>query len=264
MRKISWPVLALALTLTVGFFASCSPGCALRGSGNVIEEQREVSDFNEVRLNGIGNLIIEMGDEESLRIEAEDNLLPHIVAEVSGETLTIEFKTGIRPDPTKPINYYVVAKELEAVGLSGSGTIEAGSLSAEEFTLSLNGSAKASIGDLTVELLRVSINGSGEVAIESVRAESLGASIRGSGSISIAGGKAEEQEIGIAGSGAYDAQEMESARAKARIAGSGDVVVRVSDFLKTEIAGSGTVQYVGKPKVELDISGSGTVKRIEG
>lgn len=262
-KNYSLSTLALFLTLAGALVASCSPGKVV-GSGNVVEEQREVSDFDEVHLNGIGNLRIKMGDEEGLRISAEDNLLPHIKAEVSGNKLTIGFKWGINPKPTEPIDYYVTVKELEEVSVSGVGTIEADRLSAEGLSVTLNGAAKANIGHIAAESLEVNIRGSGEVAVESVRAESLNANIIGSGSISIEGGEVEEQDIEIAGSGEYNAEHMESAETDVRIAGSGAVVVRVSDNLKTEIAGSGSVKYVGKPEVDLNVAGSGTVKRIEG
>ena len=50
----------------------------VRGSGNVITESRTVAGFNAVELSGIGTLIIEQSDRESLEITAEDNLMRHI------------------------------------------------------------------------------------------------------------------------------------------------------------------------------------------
>ncbi len=47
----------------------------INGSGKVVEEERQASHFTGVALGGTGDLTIEVGEEESLRIEAEDNLL---------------------------------------------------------------------------------------------------------------------------------------------------------------------------------------------
>ncbi len=263
MRKTSLPVVALFLTLAAVLFASCAPGCPLRGSGNVVEEQRDVSGFDRVSLKGIGNLKIEIGDEEGLRIEAEDNLLPHIKSEVSDGTLTIAFKWGVRPNPTKPIDFYLVAKELEEITISGAGTVEADSLSAEDFSLIIAGAGEMNIGDMEAESLEIDIAGAGDITIETLLAESLDASIAGSGKISIKDGKTEEQDISISGSGKYKAKSVENARAEVDIAGSGSVVLSATDSLETDIAGSGSVEYVGRPEVELNVVGSGTVKRIE-
>ena len=40
-----------------------------------------VSSFDQVSLNGQGDLIITQGEQESLQIEAEDNLIPVIETE---------------------------------------------------------------------------------------------------------------------------------------------------------------------------------------
>ena len=50
----------------------------VRGSGSIIEEGREVGDFTGVALAGVGDLTIEVGERESLRIKAEDNLMPYL------------------------------------------------------------------------------------------------------------------------------------------------------------------------------------------
>ena len=51
------------------------------GSGNVVKETREARDFDSVSLTGIGALIIQQTGEESLTIEADDNILPLLTSE---------------------------------------------------------------------------------------------------------------------------------------------------------------------------------------
>ena len=73
--------------------AVSATGClgirTVSGSGKVTEEEREVSGFTGVELATIGNLTIELGERESLHIEAEDNLMRYLETEVRGETLII-------------------------------------------------------------------------------------------------------------------------------------------------------------------------------
>ncbi|MCK4744669.1 hypothetical protein KAS41_01245 [Candidatus Parcubacteria bacterium] len=45
------------------------------GSGDIITKDIEISDFKNISLAGMGNLIIEQVGEESLKIEAEDNIM---------------------------------------------------------------------------------------------------------------------------------------------------------------------------------------------
>ena len=49
----------------------------LRGSGRMAEEERPVSGIIGVDLATFGDLTIEVGEQEGLSIEAEDNLIPY-------------------------------------------------------------------------------------------------------------------------------------------------------------------------------------------
>lgn len=84
-----WQRVGLVLVLLLSSFvvAGCAGG---QGSGNVTNETRDVSSFSEVALHGTGNLTIKQTGSESLTIEAEDNVLPHIQTDVKNNRLTIE------------------------------------------------------------------------------------------------------------------------------------------------------------------------------
>ena len=88
-KKLFLLILALSIL-------ACQVGglMGVRGSGNVAEEDRAVSGFTGVALAGIGELTIEVGERESLRIEAEDNLMPYLEAEVRNGMLKSAFRTA--------------------------------------------------------------------------------------------------------------------------------------------------------------------------
>ena len=48
------------------------------GSGDVITEDRSVSDFNKLKVSSGIDVIIKYGNSESLEIKADDNLIEHI------------------------------------------------------------------------------------------------------------------------------------------------------------------------------------------
>lgn len=78
------------MTLTALLFTAC---LGKRGSGNLITEEREVSDFDRVELASDGELMLTQGGSESLIIEAEDNVMSYITSEVRGGTLVLGLKT---------------------------------------------------------------------------------------------------------------------------------------------------------------------------
>jgi hypothetical protein len=80
----------------------------LDGSGKIITENRDVSGFDKVDLQSIGNLTIVQGTEESLTIKADDNLLPYITTEVFNGTLEIGMKPNLSFNPTQSIEYELV------------------------------------------------------------------------------------------------------------------------------------------------------------
>jgi hypothetical protein len=237
--KWVWLVTVLVVLVLVG------QGCdikVVRGSGAVIEEEREVNDFDSVLLTGMGNVYVELGDEETLTIEAEDNLLKHLKSKVKGRTLEIGTDDNVNLHPQEPINFYLTVKELDSVEISGSGDVRLPEWLAGSFS--------------------IAISGSGDVRIDSLNANWLDVEISGSGHADISGGQVEKQNIEISGSGDYRARDLECSRAEVRVSGSGEATVWALDELEIDISGSGDVYYVGDPHVEKEVSGSGDIERI--
>jgi hypothetical protein len=250
-------VLAISLQGCVGY-------TVVRGSGRVSEQDRRVSGFDEVALTGQGTLHIAVGRRESLRIEAEHNLLRDLEAEVHGDRLRIGVQNGVLLRNTRPIHYYLTVKELDALALSGSGKIIAPSLEASSFAATISGSGEIEMDDLEAEDVRFRISGSGALHVDSLKADALDVDISSSGDVDIAGGEVAEQAITISGSGKYVAKRLDSESASARISGSGAATIQVSEALDARISGSGDVRYVGRPAVETDVTGSGDVRHIGG
>jgi hypothetical protein len=267
MKKRVWMVLvvlAVALstlgcwvgTVYIGGFGT------VPGSGKVVEEEREVSDFTGVELETLGNLIIELGDEEKLRIEAEDNLLQYIETEVHGGELKIGHRHKVTLVPTESIYFYLTVKELDTILVSGAGNVKVPDLEVAEFSLNISGAGDVDMEDLRTNVLEVNISGGGNVDIEDLNADVLKVNISGAGDLYIGDGEVTEQEITISGAGNYKARGLESAEADVRVPGFGSATIRVRDHLEVKISGAGSVKYVGSPTVEEEVSGVGNIEQI--
>ena len=55
----------------------------------MLTETRDVRDFDEVVVQGRGDLILEQGDVESVVIEADAAVMPHVKAAVEGRRLVL-------------------------------------------------------------------------------------------------------------------------------------------------------------------------------
>jgi hypothetical protein len=235
---------------------------AVRGSGKVVEEERQVSGFTSVELATSGSLTIGLGGEEELRIEAEDNLLEYIETEVRGGRLRIKTQDNVTLRNTRPINYYLTVKALDDIVISSSGDIEAPDLEAERFIVTISSSGDLVVGDLDAGTLEVEISSSGDMKMGDLYADSIEVSITSSGNLDIAGGEVEEQDITISSSGKYRAGDLESARASVRLTSSGSATIWVRDHLQANLSSSGDVRYIGNPKVDARTTSSGDIEQV--
>ena len=194
------------------------------GSGVLVTEKRDVSGFDRISFEGFGKLIITKGSEESLTIEAEDNILPSIETKVRGGTLEIGFDSDSWQDivrPTKSITFTLTVKTLNGIALSGAGNIKASGIDAERFDVELSGA----------------------------------------GSIEISG-FAVTQEINVSGAGAYDSAELQSESIDVNISGAGSATVWATESLDVNISGVGNVSYFGDPQVREVITGLGNLRAL--
>lgn len=189
------------------------------GSGHVASEARTVRDFDEVALSGSGTLSIVQTGEESLTIQADDNILPLLTSEVSGRRLTL----GTRPNTSfttrNPIVYRLTVRELRGLTVSGSGD--------------------ATATGITTPAMSVRISGSGDVTL-SGSAQQLEVSVTGSGAYHGADFASRTADVSVSGSG--DARVNASERLEARVSGSGSVAYSGNPAVSRRVSGSGSVR----------------------
>jgi len=234
-------VWALSAVFTSGCIVIDLNGCSaqsVKGSGNVISESRQAPGFNKIRLEDQGKVVLTQGNQSSLEVTTDDNILPFIETGVKNGKLIISHEKGKNLRPTK-LNYMITVKDLEGVSISGSGSINGN----EEFNS---------------DRFYADIAGSGDIAIK-VSANHLESNISGSGSIYLSG-STNSYDATITGSGDVDAFELQARDSSVAITGSGNCRISVADKLRAKITGSGDVLYKGYPEIDQTITGSGSVK----
>lgn len=254
MKKIFALLTIIALAFSVN-------GKTVEKSGKIITEERKVKNFTGVELACCGVLTLSQGNEESLVIEAPEDIMDMIETEVRGGTLVIDIKrrqlfTLFKREHS--VKFTLVMKEIEEAGVSGSGKIKAKNIHSKDLDLNINGSGEFIVDGLKAEKLDVALSGSGEFDIADFNGKDIKVTISGSGDAEISG-KVEEQVIKISGSGEYEAPHLVSKSADIRMSGSGDLKVNVSERLEVNMSGSGDVVYYGHPMVRSNISGSGSI-----
>jgi len=230
----------IILLAMVIFGSGCAGLRTIRGTGDMTAEEREVSDFTAVNLAGIGNVVVDYGEREGLRIEAEENLLPYLESTVEGGTLTLGMREGVNLFPTQGVFYYLTVRELDEVRVTGLGNIDVPRLEGTQ--------------------VEMRISGAGNINVDEVQAKRLDVILSGLGNLTIDGGEVSNSDIQLKGAGSYNASEMASEVVTVDVAGVGSAAVWARDSLDATISGGGSVQYEGRPQVTENITGLGEVK----
>ncbi|ASU32610.1 head GIN domain-containing protein [Mucilaginibacter xinganensis] len=242
MKSIAKIMLAALLLTGAGYtYAKPNPNVKVL-SAEIVD--RHLSGFNGVNVAGPFDVFIIQGSTESVKVEAPSDVIDRIITEVNNGVLKVYSKHdnwnwGNWFGNHKKIAVYVVAKDLNAVSITGSGDV-----SFKE--------------GLTTNSLRLKISGSGDMSGK-IDVKSLESSISGSGDMRLAG-RANTSTVSLVGSGDYTARNLETATTMIRLTGSGDAYVNASEKIDAALHGSGDIHCSGNPKnVSKSKNGSGDI-----
>ncbi len=239
MRTLKWifPGLVMAFSLS-----SCildiddNLGGCIRAEGPVTSEMLELGRIEGIDLAIPATVFLTQGAEQSVEIEAQEEVIDQLETSVRGGIWDIEYDRCVKNESS--IRIYITLPELTSLKISGSGEI-------------------ISQNKLVVDDLEVEIPGSGDIDLV-LEADDIEARISGSGSIRFEG-IADALDINIPGSGDLKCYNLEARKASVKISGSGDAELWVTEDLDVDISGSGDVFYKGSPSLNVSVSGSGGV-----
>jgi hypothetical protein len=173
------------------------------GSGRLVSEQRTVAAFTGIQVTGIGKVFVKQDTVQSLRIEADDNIVDDITTSVGNGLLVVGLRQGSYSKIT--INVYVSMRSidrLESIGtadfstvnpiqanailcrITGVGTITLTGTAVNE-TIELTGTGDVQNFDLIASRCTATVSGVGTIQVNVT--QQLDAVIAGVGSIIYAG-----------------------------------------------------------------------------
>jgi hypothetical protein len=271
------PVFVLALAMVCSLsLESYAQVFGIKGNGNIMKQGRELSSFSKIEVLGSADVIIRQGDQTTVEVHADENLMENLITEVKNDRLVIRTEGSIRS--YKKFEVHVTMIRLDGISIAGSGDVmSAGTISGSDLEISINGS-----GDVDMELdyknLSTSINGSGDVKVSGVtgdfdlavmgsgdfsatnlRLDDCKIKVMGSGDVKLYG-KAVSVNVEVAASGDINLHNLTADDVEVKSYGSGDVIVTVAGDLKVRLMGSGDLTYRGEPlSVDVSSLGSGSV-----
>jgi hypothetical protein len=197
------------------------------GSGDIITDVRSLPPFDSVDLMAHADVYLVEGGAQNVRIEADDNIIGHIMTTVSaGGVLIIDADATY--DSAHGVEIYLNATDVRSLQLTGVGIIDATNID--------------SMGNV-----RATLTGVGTISLSGV-ADTFDGMHSG---------------VGVGGVAAIDAEDLSTRRSTIVLSGVGDCRVTFTDELNVTISGIGDVYFAGNPaNVNATITGTGKVIQL--
>lgn len=157
-------------------------GSGERGSGVAKTEVREVAPFTEVALAGSLRAEITAAGAQRVELSGDDNLVPLMATEVADQRLRIAPKRSIQPKLEMVAR--VTAPKLTALSTSGATDVELRDLDADAFDLVTAGASSITATG-TAHALTIHISGSGSIDAHDLKAQQVTVDVSGSGDVEV-------------------------------------------------------------------------------
>jgi hypothetical protein len=155
-----------------------------------------------------------------VEVVGDDNILPHIMTEVKGDTLFVTSDESICPKKRLEVN--ISSDDIERINSDGSHDVFIGGIQNKSLALEIEGSGDVHASGKTGRLV-AEISGSGNIRARDLLSEEVKISIHGAGGADVHASRRLEAEIDGAGDIHYYGNPEEVSK---KITGVGDIEKR--------------------------------------
>jgi hypothetical protein len=172
MKKIPIVLLAGCVVLVVGCHL---PG--VRGNGHIKSEERPITAFANLDAGGAFEIEWQKGSP-ALRITTDENLLPYIENDISGDSLRLRTREHIWP--THGVKVVISSPTRTGSKIRGAVKLTVKQLSGPTFALESKGAAEVVL-DGSIDRLLVDMTGASQLAANGLQAKTAEISTTGAG-----------------------------------------------------------------------------------
>lgn len=210
----------------------------LRGNGNVEKETRNISSFSAIDVSSAFEIYLTQDNKEGLVIEADENLMEHIITEVRGGVLKIYVKGNVRN--VRTMKAYISFKMIDKIELSGACNIRGeGTYKFNDLDIGASGAAEINMA-FTADKVYLDLSGASEIQFT---------------------GSANKLTVDVSGATELYAQDFEVKECSIDASGASTIKVFATEELSVDASGASTIRYKGQPMVNFDTSGASSIRR---
>ncbi|MCX6142637.1 MAG: DUF2807 domain-containing protein [Ignavibacteriales bacterium] len=180
-------ILAPFALLPILFIAGCTNHLSdpdqIVGSGKLTSEPRSLPAFTGIQVTGSAKIVIKQDTVQSLRIEADDNIMDRITTVVNNGLLVIGLQQGSYNNVT--INVFASMKAIERLECVGTADfVTSGPLQSEGITCRVTGAGTMTLSG-TATKQTIEVTGTGDVHNFGLVSTRCAATITGLGNLEV-------------------------------------------------------------------------------
>ncbi len=155
----------------------------VKGNGNLASEMRKLSNFKAIEITiGYDKIIVNCGEEPSIHISGDENILPLITTRISKGILKIESDSTFETKADSEI--IINVKSLKEFTFDGVGETVIQNVNSKKFTCKINGVGSCDLNG-KVKSFNISVNGVVSVNARQLIADDVVANLNGVGSVKL-------------------------------------------------------------------------------
>jgi len=264
IRRYIAPVTATAILAVAGLSVSACDdlrgGDTITGSGQLVTETYDFTDFTDVDISNAFKAKIANADEHSVAVTVDDNIVEDLDVRLDGKTLRIGMKG---PDSYRNVTLdaAIAMPALDRLKLSGASEAEAGTFtSTEPLNLELSGASAATCADMTAGTAELDLRGASRLDCTGLETGDVTVRLQGASKLSLAGSGG-NADLKAEGASNADLGDFEVDDAKVKLEGASKATIHSSGTLDVDVAGSSDLVYLGKPTLgETKMAGDSTLE----
>lgn len=233
----------ITLLTTISLFLGMALSCTaqfnnkdIKGSNRVITEERQVAAFTKVHAARSITVYLSQSSQQSITVEADDNILPYLETKVENGSLTVTITQNVNIKSYETMTVRISAPEISELKASTSADVK-GATPWEAGNLTMHASTSASI-ELDVKALEIDASASTSSDID----------LQGSAVTLYA--KAST-------SGSINAKKLTAEKVTAQASTSGDVKVFATQSIEAKASTSGSIYYKGDATLQNSKASTG-------
>jgi len=239
MKKLHLNILLIIAIVGITALSACDMVHCVHGSGNKVTENRKVTNFTKIKVDGSFKIILKQDSSLNLNITTDDNIMKIVETNVTGDRLHIHTKKHIC---NGEITITIGVRNLEELKASGAIDVASdGNLKVGDISFDFAGASKLNL-DLNANNVTTSGSGATEINLK---------------------GQATSNNIVTSGVGKLNALDFVVSTCDIQSSGASECKVNVLQKLNISSSGATSVKYKGHPSISQDKSGALSVEPLD-